>query len=185
MNKKLLFPCLAALLIGATVARAADALVLNGSGIRTKMILGTMYELSLYVPEALKGAEGQAILEADQPMELVLVIKSSLITRARFVEATSEGFAKAAEAGYASGKSQAFLGQFDNTEFRKGDTVVMRYGPDGLSTLYREPATQESEATEVNLGTIPDLGLKNALFAIWLSNSPVQPSLKKSLLGSK
>ena len=184
MNKKLLFPCLAALLIGATAVTAADALVLNGSGIRTKLIIGTMYELSLYVPAALKGAEGQAILESDQTMALVLNIKSSLITRARFVEATSEGFAKAAAAGYASEKTQLFLDQFANTEFSKGDTVVMHYGPNGLSTRYLEPATGESEATVVNLGTIPDLGLKKALFAIWLGSSPVQPSLKKSLLGS-
>jgi hypothetical protein len=185
MKRNLLFPCLAAFLILATAATAADSLVLNGSGLRTKMILGTMYELSLYVPAALTGADGTAILEADQPMKFVLEIKSSLITRARFVEATTEGFAKAAEAGYASEQTQAFLDQFANTEFNKGDTIVMSYGPDGLATRYLEPATEESPATEVILGTIPGVGLKKALFAIWLGTAPVQESLKKNLLGAK
>ena len=185
MKMRMLAPALALFLAGATLAMAADALVLNGSGLRTKMILGAMYDLALYVPEAMKGAAGQAILESDEPMELVLDIKSSLITRARFVEATTEGFAKAAEAGYVSDKTQAFLDQFAKTEFKKGNTVVMRYGPDGLATLYRQPADGEIKATETLLGTIPDLGLKKALFAIWLGNSPVQESLKKNLLGAK
>ena len=87
---------LALLLAFSTAALAADGLVQNGSGVRTKMILGTMYDLALNVPQPLKGGDGKVILEADQPMEFVLTIRSGLITRARFVEATTEGFAKAA-----------------------------------------------------------------------------------------
>jgi hypothetical protein len=185
MNMRLTSLCFTALLALAAIATAAEGLVLNGTGLRTKMILGTMYELSLYVPDSLKGAEAEAILEADQPMEFILDIKSSLITRARFVEATTEGFAKAAEAGYASDKTQAFLDQFVKTEFKKGNTVVMRYGPDVLTTLYRTPAAGEAPATETQLGSIPGLDLKKSLFAIWLGDSPVQESLKKALLGSK
>ena len=183
MKLRLLVPAL--LLALATIAAATESLVLNGSGVRTKMILGTMYDLSLYVPESLKGADAQSILESGKPMEFVLLIKSSLITRDRFVEATTEGFAKAAAAGYASGKTPAFLEQFAATEFRKGDTVVMRYGPDGLSTFYRTPAEGETPATEIKLGAIPGLDLKKALFAIWLGDSPVQESLKNALLRAK
>lgn len=185
MNARLTALCFAALLALAAAATASESLVLNGSGLRTKMILGTMYELSLYVPDSLKGAEAKTILEADQPMEFVLDIQSSLITRARFVEATTEGFAKAAEAGYASEKTQAFLDQFADTEFKKGNTVVMRYGSGKLSTLYRTPAAGEAPATETELGSISGLDLKKALFAIWLGDSPVQASLKKNLLGAK
>lgn len=183
MNLRLTIPCLAALLAFAAAAPAADELVLNGSGLRTKMLLGTMYELSLRVPESLQGAEAAAILEADRPMELVLTIRSSLITRARFVEATTEGFAKAAAAGHASEQTQAFLDQFAGTEFRKGDTVVMRYGSGQLTTLYRA-AAGAAPAAETELGSIPGLGLKQALFAIWLGEQPVQESLKNDLLGA-
>ncbi len=180
MNTCRIALCFATFLAFGPAARAAEGLVLNGSGLRSKMILGTMYELSLYVPEALKGAEAQAILESDQPMELILDIKSSLITRTRFVEATTEGFSKAAKAGYVSEQTQTFLDQFADTEFKKGDTVVMRQDSGGLSTLYRKPA----DGSEVPLGRIPGLDLKKALFAIWLGDVPVQASLKKGLLGA-
>jgi hypothetical protein len=185
MKSRLHLPVLALLLALATAATATESLVLNGSGIRTKMILGTMYDLALSVPESLKGADGKSILEADQPMEFVLTIQSGLITRARFVEATTEGFAKAAEAGYASDQTQAFLDQFAATEFKTGDVIVMRYDSNGLTTLYRKPATDKIAGVETKLGTIAGLDLKKALFAIWLGDSPVQVSLKSSLLGKK
>lgn len=172
-----------ALFLALGAAAAADDLVLNGSGVRTKLILGTMYDLALHVPQPLKGADGKVILEADQPMEFVLTIRSGLITRARFVEATTEGFAKAADDGYAASQAQAFLDQFAAAEFKAGDVIAMRYDSDGLSTLYRKPAQGATEAVETKLGTIPGLELKKALFAIWLGDSPVQASLKNGLLG--
>jgi hypothetical protein len=180
MKSRLLMPALALALAFATVATASESLVLNGSGLRTKMILGAMYDLALNVPESLKGSDGKTLIESDQPMEFVLTLKSSLITRARFVEATSEGFAKAAEAGYASDQTPAFLDQFANTEFKKGDVITMSYGPGGLTTLYRKLA----DGSATRLGTIPGLDLKKALFAIWLGDKPVQASLKKALLGT-
>jgi hypothetical protein len=182
MNLRLLTPCLALLFL-VPAARATESLVLNGSGIRTKPILGAMYDLALYVPDSLKGTDAKTIIEANQPMEFVLTIKSSLITRARFVEATTEGFAKAAATGYTSDRTPAFFSQFDNVEFRKGDVIVMRHTADGLSTLYRKSASGELPAIEKTLGTIPGLDFKKALFAIWLGGAPVQAALKQSLLG--
>ncbi len=166
------------LLCSCLAATAADNLVLRGSGLRTKPILGTMYELKLMVPEALRTAEATALVEADQPMELVLTIQSRLITRARFVEATTEGFAKAAGAGHASESAGSFNAQFDAVEFKRGDVITMRWAEGQLTTLY-----QSGEA-ETTLGTLPGLDLKKALFAIWLGGAPVQESLKKALLGA-
>ena len=177
---KAIFLTAVILLLATAPVLLADAdLVQNGIGIRTKPILGAMYELSLEVPPALKGVAAKIILEADQPMGFNLVLKSSLITRVRFIEATSEGFAKAAENGYASDQSQTFLRQFDAVEFRKGDVVKMHYANGALVTLYQK----SDGSSEIVLGTIPGLGLKQALFAIWLGEHPVQDSLKASLLG--
>ena len=166
------------LLCSCLAASAADHLVLRGSGLRTKPILGTMYELNLLVPETLRTAEAPALIEADQPMEFVLAIQSRLITRARFVEATTEGFAKAAGAGYASDQTGPFNAQFDGVEFKRGDVITMRWAEGQLTTLYK------SGETETTLGTLPGLDLKKALFAIWLGGAPVQESLKKALLGA-
>lgn len=159
-------------------ASAAENLVLRGSGLRTKPILGTMYELKLMVPESLKSADAAALVEADQPMEFVLAIQSRLITRARFVEATTEGFAKAAGAGYASDRAVQFNAQFDAVEFKRGDVITMRWAEGKLTTLYK------SGETDTTLGSIPGLDLKKALFAIWLGKAPVQESLKQALLGA-
>lgn len=177
MKLRLLAPAL--LLVLAAAASAAENLVLNGSGIRTKPIIGAMYELSLSVPESLKGAGAHTLIEADQPMAFDLEIQSRLISRARFVEATTEGFEKAAQSGYASARTKAFLDQFASTEFKKGDFVLMRYADGALATSYRK-----ADGSETTLGTIPGLDLKKALFAIWLGEVPAQESLKNALLGA-
>lgn len=165
------------LLAAATAANASESLVRRGAGIRTKPILGAIYELTLSVPETLKAADAKTLIEADQPMEFVLEIQSRLITRARFVEVTTEGFEKAAHSGYASARTQAFLDQFSAVEFKKGDFVLMRYADSALTTSYRK-----ATGGDTPLGSIPGLDLKKALFAIWLGDAPAQESLKKSLL---
>ena len=170
---------LALLLICAAAASASESLVRRGSGIRTKPILGAVYELTLSVPASLKTANAKTIIEADQPMEFALEIQSRLITRKRFVETTTSGFEKAAESGYASPQKHAFLIQFAPIEFQKGDFVLMRYADGALTTSYRK-----ADGTETVLGSIPGLDLKKALFAIWLGDVPAQESLKKSLLGA-
>lgn len=184
MKTRLLMPVLALLLVFATPAPAAETLVPNGSGLRTKMILGAMYELELRVPESLQGADAKILIEADQPMEFVLTIKSGLINRKRYVKATTGGFAKAAKSGYATEQQEAFLKQFDDTEFHKGDIIVMSYGPDGLTSTYRKQTSPGVFEDDV-LRTLSGLDLKQAVFAIWLGDSPVQASLKKGLLGEK
>ena len=167
------------LLAAASAASASESLVRRGSGIRTKPILGAVYELTLAVPESLKAADAKTLIEADQPMEFVLEIQSRLITRTRFVEVTTEGFEKAARSGYAASKKQAFLTQFSAVEFKKGDFVLMRYADGALATIYRT-----ADGAETPLGSIPGLELKKALFAIWLGDVPAQESLKQSLLAS-
>ena len=167
------------LLAAATAASASESLVRRGSGIRTKPILGAIYELTLFVPESLGTADAKTLIEADQPMEFLLEIQSRLITRARFVEVTTEGFEKAARSGYAAPQKQAFLAQFSAVEFKKGDFVVMRYADGALATSYRK-----ADGAETALGSIPGLDLKKALFAIWLGDVPAQESLKQALLAA-
>jgi hypothetical protein len=188
MKCRVIVPALALLLACATAVSAAEPLVRNGSGVRTKPILGVMYDLELRVPQSLQGADAKTLIEADQPMEFVLTIKSGLINRKRYVEATTEGFAQAAKSGYVSEQKSAFLSQFDDTEFRKGDVIVMRYGADGFASIYRKqiPAKDAAPAFEdTALATLPGLDLKQAVFAIWLGDHPVQESLRKGLLGGK
>lgn len=183
MKNRLLLSAAVLLLVFACAAPAAEGLVENGRGLRTKMILGAMYELELRVPADLKGAEAQTLIEANEPMEYVLTIRSGLINRKRYVHATTQGFAKAAKSGYTTDRQAEFLGQFDDTEFRKGDIIVMSYAPaTGLSSTYRKQTAPDVFEDSV-LATLPGLDLKQAVFAIWLGETPVQESLKQGLLG--
>lgn len=156
-------------------------MVKNGSGVRTKFLIGTLYNATLWVPAALKGKTDKEIIEANQPMSIVLVLESKLITRERFVESTSDGFNKAAESGYTTASKQKFLNQYSAITFQKGDVFNMSYTPAGLTTSYKSVKTGKVQV----LGVIPGLDLKKALFAIWLGSKPVQDSLKKGLLGGK
>lgn len=153
----------------------------NGSGIRTKSIFGTLYFLTLYVPETLKGKDGKTIIEANEPMQMILTLDSKLVTRERFLETVNEGFAKSAASGYPSAKTKAFMDQFKAVKFTKGDVVYMTYTPAGITTQFKFKETGKTQ----NLGSIAGVDLKKALFAIWLGSKPVQDSLKASLLSGK
>jgi hypothetical protein len=182
-----LFVIIAAILIsfsasdGFAFKLGGKDMVKNGSGVRTKSIFGTLYYLTLSLPASLQGKDGKVIIDANEPMLMVLTIDSRLITRERFVEATTEGFGKSAAAGYVSASKQKFLDQFAKVKFAKGDVISMTYTPAGLTTQikYKESGKLET------LGSIAGLDLKKALFAIWLGPTPIQESLKKSLLAGK
>lgn len=187
MKKLSLFLLFTAIIIalaapdGFSLQLGGKELVKNGSGARTKSIFGTMYYASLWVTKNVQGKSGKEIIEANEPMSMFLTIDSSLITRDRFVEATSDGFGKSAASGYATAKKQAFLDQFKNVKFGKGDIVYMNYTPAGLTTSYKYKEGGKIDT----LGTIAGLDLKKALFAIWLGSTPIQESLKKALLAGK
>jgi hypothetical protein len=183
MRRRILPAALLALAGLALCAFAGAELVLNGKGMRTKLVFGSLYELALYLPKDMVGAHNNAIIQDARPMELVMTLKSSMVTRPRLVQAMDEGLEKAAKSGYASNKTKLFTDQFDDCQFQKGDVVVMRWENGGLVTLYRTPERPAAPASEKRLGRIADLELKQALYAIWLGNAPVQESLKKGLLG--
>ncbi len=156
-------------------------MVKNGTGNRTKFLFGTLYVATLYVPADLKGKSAKDVIEANEPMSMVLVIESNLITKDRFLEATVEGFNKAASAGYPSAMKQAYLDQFKKVELKKGDVLTMNYAGGAVVTMLKAAASNKTET----LGTIAGLEFKKALYAIWLGPNPVQESLKKGLLSGK
>lgn len=183
MKKIGLFVIIATMIISFSVTDgfAAGALVKNGSGIRTKSIFGTLYFLTLMVPAKIQGKDAKTIIEANEPMTLNLVLDSKLVTRERFVDTVTEGFAKAAASGYTSPNKQKFLDQFAKIKFSKGDVVSMQYTLAGMTTYYK----YKEGGKIVTMGPIPGVDLKKALFAIWLGTNPVQDSLKKALLAGK
>lgn len=154
-------------------------MVLNGTGARSIFLLGTVYYISLYVPESMKGKDGTAILEADEPMQVILLIDSGMLTMERFVKAIREGFEKAAGSGYYTDQGETFLTMFGGLVINKGDYVYLQYVPGAGVVASVQPAGGAIKG----YGTVPGLAFKKALFAIWLGPDPVQSGCKSGMLG--
>lgn len=151
-----------------------------GTGARSKAFL-TVYYASLYAPQELKGKGWKAVVDADQPMSVILLIDTRFMSTEKLTSATSEGFNTSAKAGYPTAKKQQFLNQFKNVSTVKGDRFYFNYVPGkGVTTSYK---SKKSGKTKV-LGTVKGLEFKKALYAIWIGPKPVQSSLKKRMLGN-
>ena len=187
MNAATAVLAVALLLIGghATAAKVAGVeldpamsvgeqeLVLNGAGIRKKLFI-KLYVGSLYAVE--KSRDATALVDADEAMAIRLNVLSDLLTRDKMVKALKEGFSKST-----GGNTEPVQGGIDQMmglmqdKIRPGNSITLAYEP-GVGTH----VMRDGEAMSV----IPGLAFKQALFGIWLSDSPAQASLKKAMLGS-
>ena len=154
-------------------------LVKKGTGTR-KMGPLSMYTNSLYVPAALKAADGNAVLNADQSMSAVLTITSAMIDSGKFTKAVRDGFKVSAAAGYRTDKSEFYLGLFKGLEVKKG--CVFQHDYDASKKAMKVTFTSPDGAKRV-LGTVPSLQFKEALFAMWIGPKPLTAGLKNGMLG--
>ncbi len=122
--------------------------------------------------------EGEKVnsFSADEPMAIRLHVLSKLITSEKMEKATREGFVQSTEGNTAKieDRIETFITVFKEEEIAKGDVFDLIYLP-GQGTL----ACKNQKV----LATVPGLDFKKALFGIWLSDHPVQTSLKQGMLG--
>ncbi|MBX2879424.1 MAG: chalcone isomerase family protein [Granulosicoccus sp.] len=155
-----------------TINIDGTALVLNGAGLRKKLFI-KLYVGSLYVAE--KSADATQLIEAQSPMMIQLNILSDLLTRDKMIKALQDGFSKST-----NGDVSAIQEQIDQLiaaagdSIRPGDNFTVFYHPDTGSRVYLN-----GEA----VADIEGHAFKQALFGIWLSDNPVQGSLKRAMLG--
>lgn len=155
-----------------TLQIGSDSLVLNGAGIRKKWFV-SVYHAGLYLKG--KNNDAHAILAAEEPMALRLVISSSLVTPEKMSKATREGFQKST--GGNTAPIAAEIEQMINVfkmGIADGDVFDLIYQP-GTGTRFLKNNEEK--------GAAPGAAFKKALFGIWISSDPVQKSLKKALLG--
>ena len=148
-------------------------LTLNGQGTRVIMFL-KIYESGLYLNSASSNAD--EIIGQDSAMGIRLDVVSSILTADSMKKAINEGFVKSTKDNTQPITDQ--ISQFMATlhqAIKVGDVYEFIYLPEsGVDVL------RNSE----NLDTIAGLDFKKAFFGIWLSDNPVQKSLKKSMLGN-
>lgn len=149
-------------------------LKLNGSGVRTKTLV-QVYEAGLYLLKP--NTDAPTILAADELMAIRIKITSGFVSQSTLVSSLKEGIATSTKdnpAAYARETEQ--LQQLLQDAVNKNDIYDFVYVPQkGINVLKNAKV----------LGVIPGLEFKKAFFGIWLSDSPVDKSLRKGLLAGK
>jgi hypothetical protein len=155
-----------------TFKAGEQPLKLNGAGVRKKLFI-KLYVAALYLQD--KTHHSDTILDDDAPMAIRLSIVSSLINSKRMEKATREGFESSTH-----GNTQALSAEIEQfiDVFRKpiaeGDTYDLVYTPAKGTRIYKN---------EHMISSIKGILFKKALFGIWISDRPVQNSLKNAMLG--
>ncbi len=158
----------------ASVKQGSTELILNGGGIRKKLIF-KLYTGGLYLQAKSKNAAD--IVAADKPMAFRLTITSGVINSSNMSEAIQEGFSKSLKGNTApmQAKIDMLVNTFKSEEIKEGDMFELSYVPSQGVLAYKNGKLKN---------TIPGLDFKKALFGIWLSEDPVDADLKTGLLGS-
>lgn len=155
------------------VSVGAQELVLNGAGVRTRVVF-KVYVASLYLPQ--KATELAAVL-AKSPRRIQLNLLRTL-SADQLVEALNEGLAEnntAAELGAVKSQVDALATIMKSfKEIKEKDVITLDF-VDGATRI-----GLNGEAK----GNIGGDAFNQALTKVWLGDKPVQADLKKSLLGA-
>ena len=157
-----------------TAQVGAQALVLNGAGIRTKWFF-KVYVGALYLP--LKQSSAEAVIADDKENRIALHMLRGLGSKRLY-----GAFSEAIEANHTPAELQAMDAQlkqmaaiFDAVkEVEEGDVITLDYLP--------ASGTQISVNGTLR-GTIEGAEFNRALRRIWLGSKPAQDDLKKAMLG--
>ncbi|SFD75998.1 chalcone isomerase family protein [Flavobacterium phragmitis] len=162
---------------GVTVPRKIDfqgkSLQLNGAGGRSKMWL-EVYVQALYLSQLTQ--DPQFIIDSDTEMAVRIEITSSMVSSNKLTKAMNTGFEKSAGANLEQLRPRIEqLKSFLSDPITEKDVFILAYNPLDQNVYVSK--------NEVLKGKIAGFDFKKALFGIWLSDKPVDETLKKHLLG--
>lgn len=151
---------------------AGQELMLNGAGIRTRLVF-KVYVAALYLP---RRAGDLAAVLAQAPRRIQLTMLRGL-SADQFVDALNEGL----EANNSPSELAAVKAQTDQLldimkrfkEVKESDVIVLDFV---------DRATRISWNGDAK-GSIAGAAFNQALTRIWLGDKPAQPDLKQALLG--
>ena len=153
---------------------AGPELVLNGAGVRVRMIF-KVYVAALYLPA--RTEDGEAILHSDQPSRFVMYMLRDLSAEqvnSSISDALHETLTPEERQPLDSRMAQ-FSAIFDRMrEVREGMRITLDYLP-ALGTVVSVNAEQKDR--------IPGADFNQALLRVWLGERPRDPELRKALLG--
>ena len=150
-----------------------QALTLNGAGQKNTLGFG-VYVGALYLKE--KSGDGAAILAADEPMEVKMVITSSMVNADNMKSGFLDAFKECAtsDLGPLKTKIDAFVNTFKQVDDR--DVFDLAYVPGKGVEISRNGKSSN---------VIEGMDFKKALYGIWVGDKPIQKDLKTKMLGKK
>jgi Chalcone isomerase-like len=158
-----------------TLQVGSQALVLNGAGVRVKIIVD-VYAAGLYLPNKVR-SEGKAIASTGAKSMQIVLLRD--LTGEKFAEAMIDGF----KANNTDADIAKYQGKLDQLR-----SLMLTFGT-------------VKEGTTINMTSIPGTGLRvyingqqkgseitgddfyQAMLKIWLGEKPVDSDLKSALLG--
>lgn len=156
------------------LSEGSHALVLNGAGVRTKIVV-KVYVAALYVTA--KSSDAAAVINSTEPRRIRLQLLRDVDSKS-LNEALQEGLR-------------------DNTP--KQELATLKASADRLSQMMAEIGNaKEGDVVDLDFdargvtftgngkqrGRIEDPAFARALLRVWLGDKPAQTSLKKALLGN-
>lgn len=168
------FTLQAGTLAGVTLPDTAQvggkSLVLNGLGIRTKMMV-KVYVAGLYLEQ--KTSDANAIIKSDAPKQIVMHFVHG-VSKSQMSDAFSESFNDNTPDAVKTMKADIdrLLGALE--PLNSGDQMVFTYVPGTGTTM--------SIKGQDKL-TIADPAFGQVMFSVWLGPKPPTADLKKGMLG--
>lgn len=156
-----------------TLKAGDEELVLNGAGLRKKLFI-KVYAGGLYLKE--KNRDAAAVIAADAPMAIRMHFIYDGVSSEKLIDAWNEGFDNSLGDGRDALKAEIdqFNGYF-STEAKENDVYDLIYLPGrGVAVSIKGK----------EMGVIPGLAFKQALFAIWLGEEPADDDLKEGMIGA-
>ncbi|MBK0370546.1 chalcone isomerase family protein [Flavobacterium agrisoli] len=148
---------------------------LNGVGQRSKMFT-ELYVQALYLSQLSQDAK--FILESNTEMAIRIQVTSSMVTSKKLSKALEKGLEKSVGVEGIT-KLNKQIAQLEalltKEETNEGDAFNLMYSPvDSAISIYKNGNYE---------GKIEGFEFKKAFFGIWLSENPVDKTLKEDLLG--
>ena len=156
-----------------TVTVQGQTLVLNGAGIRTRVVI-KVYVAGLYTAQ--KTQDANAIINATTPRRVQMVMLRDL---------GADTLNEALQDGLKKNLSAAALAELDAEakqlgslmmsigKAKEGDTIILDFSQAGVTI----------QVAGADKGTIPNPKFASALLRVWLGDQPADAGLKKGMLG--
>ena len=156
-----------------TAQVGGNALVLNGAGVRTKMVF-KVYVAALYLTQRQTDANTVISDTGNKRVSMHFLRELSV---EKLLHAMDEGFEannSAAEMTAVESQMRSFKQMMTSAKaLKEGDVILLDYTTAGTHVSLNGKA----------LGTVEGAAFNQALLRVWLGKEPVDASLKKAMLG--